>query len=77
MEENTLYMNEERMGDLSVDQRVTGEEDDQFIHMSRSLDSMYDFEYGMVALLTDSHYELCLERDEMEWEEFEFKEMYR
>ncbi|WP_414837607.1 hypothetical protein ACK3SF_05045 [Candidatus Nanosalina sp. VS9-1] len=77
MEENTLYLNEERLGDLSVDQRITGEKETESIHMSRPLSSMYDFEYVMTALLTDSHYEHCLERGEMEWDEFDFDEMYR
>lgn len=77
MEENTLYMNEERMGDLSVDQRITGENDEEFIYMSRPLSSMFDLEYGIAALLTDSYYEHCLERGEMEWDEFDFDEMYR
>jgi hypothetical protein len=76
VEENTLYLNEERMGDLSVDQRVTGETEKESIHVSRPLESMYDFEYGMACLLTDNHYDFCLD-DEFDWDDFDFGEMYR
>ncbi|QKQ98619.1 hypothetical protein GKQ38_03800 [Candidatus Nanohaloarchaea archaeon] len=76
MEENTLYLNEERMGDLSVDQRVTGKTEEESIHVSRPLSSMYDFEYGMTCLLTDNHYDFCLD-EEPDWDDFDFGDMYR
>jgi hypothetical protein len=76
VEENTLYLNEERLGDLSIDQRVEDEKETEYIHMSRPYGSMYEFEYAIASLLADSHLENCLEEDP-DWEEFDFKEMYR
>lgn len=76
MENEALYLNEERLGDLEIDQRVSGEEDTEYIHMSRPYSSMYHFEYAVASLLADSHLENCLEEDP-DWNDFDFEEMYR
>lgn len=77
MEDNSLYLNEERLGDLEVDQRITGGTEEESIYMSRPLSSMYNFEYGVACLLTDSYYDFCLDDEEPDWDDFDFGEMYR
>jgi len=77
VEENLLYINEERRGELNVDQRVEGDEDEEYIHMSRPYTSLYRFEYAMGSLLADSYHEHCVDEDDLDWDEFDFDEMYR
>lgn len=77
MNEEELYLNEERLGDLSIDQRVSGEKDTEYLHVSRPVGSTYKFEYAMVSVLTDTHVGLCLEDEDRGLEDFDFDEMYR